>query len=194
MATEPLKKYPFATGALDPRVLTGERGVTMLPLSVAMSELSRQFVASALIPSIAAGQSEYFTLTTPAVNEIRVSTIAIQGLYISGTFDIFRDGTFTGGTPVTIFNNNDRSPVATEAVFTGGITMSTPGTQAFATTNLIGTAANGNRVLAASTGFVGDKILKPNTTYIGRITNTDTAAMGPVELTFAYIEGNGYVG
>ena len=187
---EQLPKYPFAYGATDPRVLTGELAVTIQSQITAAAKLSKHFGASARIETINPGDSVYFALVTP---KARVNAITIDGKYVDGTFDIFRGGTFTGGTPIDIYNSNDENPIASQSVFIGGITPVTLGVKSSPTAYLIGELGQGNKVNLAHADALGNKILAPDTVYIGRITNTHaTEVMGPISLMFSFIEGNGY--
>ena len=87
------------------------------------------------------------------------------------TFDLFEDTVFTGGTPVTAYNNDRNSSFT--AVITGLVvdaTISDIGTQILPTVQNIGDNATGKSI-TFSLGY--PIIFKPNTNYTLQVTHND---------------------
>lgn len=87
------------------------------------------------------------------------------------TFDLFEDTVFTGGTPVTAYNNDRNSDFV--AVVTGLVvdaTISDIGTQVIPTINNVGDNATGKSI-TFSLGY--PIIFKPMTNYTLRVVHND---------------------
>lgn len=87
------------------------------------------------------------------------------------TFDLFEDTVFTGGTPVTAYNNDRNSSFT--AVITGLVvdaTISDIGTQVIPTIQNVGDNATGKSI-TFSLGY--PIIFKPNTNYTLQVTHND---------------------
>lgn len=87
------------------------------------------------------------------------------------TFDLYEDTVFTGGTPVTAYNNDRNSPFV--AVITGLVvdaTISDLGTQILPTVNTVGDNNSGQ----ARTFALGYPVIfKPNTNYTLKVAHND---------------------
>ena len=138
--------------------------------------------------------STKYTATSLSVNDTFFVTgslpVALKGRVIGFTGDgvtaeIFTGATYTGGASVPYQNASDINPVAGLSQIIVGATVSTEGTLAFAPDHLIGNTSNQGK---GSTGaIVGrEKLLKPNTTYLFRITSLDAATQDIASLLTWY--------
>lgn len=106
--------------------------------------------------------SIFKTGALPVMMKSRVFAYTGEGL----TVDVYRDPVYTGGTPeTTIFNMNDISDTVLLSQILVGVTLTGDGTRCASTMSLIGpTSAQGAGSVMSS--FGGNRILRPNTSYL----------------------------
>jgi hypothetical protein len=162
------------TVALPTGLSSGTRAITTQSFSEAHTKMGSQFEGSLLIDSLAGGASNdtfFITGAKPVIIKSRV--VSYTGSGINAT--VYSNSTFTGGSTVGYFNATDINPVTGLSQIIGGATTDTDGALVFAPNYLIGNAS-----LTGKGGAVGIKgrqrILKPNTTYMLRLTSLDSTA------------------
>lgn len=132
-----------------------------------------QFEASNLTAALAAGANQ------DVIIQVGAKPVVLKGRNVefngeSLEQNIYRAPTFTGGVAVPVFNLNDVNPVASSVTILSGATVTVPGTQVFAPSYFVGSVTAGT-ARTANDGVAGlERILRPNTTYLLRLTNTGT--------------------
>lgn len=152
-------------------IFTGTRAITSQNYTEANIKNGVQFEASALNTGIAAaGTVDVVFITGAKPIIVKARQLTFNGT--SGTARVFRAPTYTGGTNATIYNLNDRNPVASTVTIKSGATVTATGTEFGAVTYLMGSTGNGQTVVSTFAVAGQERILRPNTTYLLRITNT----------------------
>lgn len=134
-----------------------------------------QFEASGYNAAVAAGASfdiEFQTGTKPVV--IKDRQVAFTGTGI--TINVYEAPTTSAGTAGTVYNLNRRNPVTATASYRTAPTVTAAGTQVGATTYGFGGTGVGPSVVSAFVTPGVERVLKPSTKYLLRITNNDAAA------------------
>lgn len=144
------------------------------------------FTASRLVSGVAAGANADSTFTTGAKFVLFYArSVDRSGSSVSA--QIFESPTTTGGVVTTVYNTNRVNPVASTVAILAGVTTSVTGTQVAATSYAIGNASNQGQ---GGQAVLGEALyLKPNTTYLLRLTNLDTL-VADISSTIAWSEGN----
>lgn len=133
-----------------------------------------QFEAS-VYDAVAAGTNfdvEFQTGAKPVV--IKNRQVAFTGTVI--TANVYEAPTTSAGTAGTVYNLNRLKPVTATASFKAAPTVTATGTQVGATTYGLGGSGVGPSVVSAFAASGVERVLKPNTKYLLRITNNDAAA------------------
>lgn len=134
-----------------------------------------QFEASGYNAAVAAGGNfdvEFNTGSKPVI--IKDRQIAFTGTGI--TVNVYETPTTSAGTAGTVYNLNRINPVAATVSFKTAPTVTGTGTQVGTTNYGIGGSGVGQTVVSAFSSQGAERILKPNTKYLLRITNNDAAA------------------
>ena len=127
--------------------------------------------------------STLLTLTAGAKNDTILLTgalpISLKGRFISYTGDgvqgdIFEAPTYTGGTDTPYQNPNAINPVVGLAKIIVGASVTDDGVLKFASAYSIGNQSNQGKGSSASV-LGNERILKPNTAYLLRLTSLDTS-------------------
>jgi hypothetical protein len=159
----------FPSGAFE-----GLRALTTQSFSEAHTKMGSQFEGSLLIESLSGGASNdtfFITGAKPVIIKSRV--VSYTGSGINAT--VYSNPTFTGGSTIGYFNATDINPVAGLSQIIGGATTDTDGALVFAPNYLIGnTSLTGKGDAVGTEGR--QRILKPNTTYMLRLTSLDSTA------------------
>lgn len=151
---------------------SGTRAVTQQSYTEANVKNGVQFEVSSPHATLAAGASQdviFITGDVPVL--IKGRFLKFNGVLLST--NVYRAPTYTGGTPVTVYNLNDRFPVPSTVQVLSGPTVSNVGTQFGATTYDLGSTGLGNEQLSVYSTPGVERVLRPNTTYLLRITNLD---------------------
>lgn len=154
-------------------VFEGERAMTVQSYVEANSKLGVQHEGSTLLQDVAAGASNdtiFLTGALPVALKGRV--INFDGTGVKG--EIYTGATYTGGTVAEYQNASDINPAAGLAQIIVGATITADGDLAFAPTYSFGNDSNQGKGGIQST-LGGEKLLKPNTAYLLRLTSLDTA-------------------
>jgi hypothetical protein len=101
---------------------------------------------------------------------------------------VYRAPTYTGGTIVPYFNMSDINPIAGGVTIRSGATVTVPGTEFGAPTYDIGSTNVGNTSVSTYAVQGIERVLRPNTTYLLRVTN-DSPAIQRVVSYLTWYEG-----
>lgn len=143
------------------------------------------FNASARFTSVAGSAIRYSAFITGSLPVFFYERdIGRTGSGVSAT--IFRNGTYTGGTSVSVFNTNDLNPSDTTVQLFTGVTLVSIGEQTTSTSYAIGNTTGSGQGGLATLG--SPLYMKPNTVYLLRITNLDTSA-SDISASISWYEG-----
>lgn len=162
---------------LSPRVLVGLEALTTQSFIEANCKNGVQYELATYDTAFLVGANREFILITgskPLLVKSRV--FSFTGDEISTV--VYKNPTYTGGTPVPYYNLSDINPTPGEAVLLGTPTVSNAGTQISPIYRLLGSLPQGGQAVSVTEaeGSVPDleRVLAPNTTYLFRTTNTGT--------------------
>jgi hypothetical protein len=170
------------------RVTNGLRALTAQTYTEVNVKKGVQYELSADTPALAAAGNIDVIFTTGALPvTIKARQVKFNGASL--VTRVYRAPTYTGGTVTPYFNLNDVAPVTGLAVIRTTPTVTVVGTEFGAATYDLGSTGNGNSSLStyAVTGI--ERQLRPNTTYLLRITN-DSVAAQRVTSYLTWYEGN----
>lgn len=121
------------------------------------------------VPALASNDTIFLTGNLPVILKGRVIGYTGDGV----TAEIYTGAAYTGGTPAVYQNASDINPVTGLSQIIVGATITDDGVLAFAPDHLVGNTSQQGK---GSTGAVigREKILKPNTAYLFRLTSLDT--------------------
>lgn len=157
------------------KAFRGLRALITQSYTEANTKNGLQYEASGYNAAVAAGANfdvEFNTGAKPVIIEDR--QVAFTGAGI--TINVYEAPTTSAGTAGTVYNLNRINPVATTVSYKTAPTVTAAGTQAGATTYGLGGTGVGQTVVSAFAAPGVERVLKPNTKYLLRITNNDAAA------------------
>lgn len=157
---------------LDADYFNGLAGFISQTYTEANSKLGTQHEASALFTAVAGLASNNTLFITGALPvSLKGRVIGYSGLGV--TAEIFRDPTYTGGASAAYQNASDINPVTGLSQIITGATVTAPGELRFAPDFLIGNTSNQGK---GDPGKVlgRERLLRPNTAYLLRLTSLDT--------------------
>lgn len=160
---------------LNPRVMVGLEAITTQSFTEANCKNGVQYELATYDAAFTAGTNRDFIILTgdnPVLIKERLFTFT--GDEISAT--VYRNPTYTGGTPVPYFNSSTINPIAGAAVILGAPTVTAVGTQVSPTYRLLGNLPQtGQAVLttdAAGSSPGLERVLAPNSVFLFRTTNS----------------------
>ena len=164
----------------------GFRALTVQSYTEANSKIGVEHEGSTLFTAPGGSVNNTFFVTGALPVSLKGRVIGFTGDGV--TAEIFTGATYTGGTSAPYQNASDINPVAGLSQIIVGALLVDPGVLAFAPDYLIGNTSNQGK---GSTGaIVGrEKLLKPNTTYLFRITSLDAATQDIASLLTWYEGG-----
>jgi hypothetical protein len=178
-----LQGLSFPQGAFS-----GTRALTAQSYTEANVKNGVQFEASALVAALAAGATVdtiFITGLKPVIVKARQLAFDGKGL----TARVYRGPTYTGGTPVPIYNLNEINPVASTVQALSGAAVSAAGVEFGAPTFAIGSDLQGQSVQGAYSVAGQERLLAPSTTYLLRLTSTDPTDAQRVSTYLTWYEG-----
>ena len=145
-----------------------------------------QHEASRLFTLAGGANSDSIMITGSNPVALKNRTLGYDGSGIEAR--IFRAPAYSGESAIILPRNpNDINPVTSEVALYTDAVVTVVGTEVFAPAFLLG--ATGNNSKGAVGAVVGqEKILRPNTTYLLRLTNLDSQAM-QVSAYISWYEG-----
>jgi hypothetical protein len=180
-------KDDLALDAMFLRVMNGLRGLVTQDYNSVNVKKGVQYELSGNTAVLADGASIDTIFTTgPLPVIIKSRLVKFNGTSIATR--VYRAPTYTGGTITPYFNLNDIGPVTGGATIRTTPTVSAVGTEFGAPTFDIGSAGVGNTSLSTYTVTGIERVLRPNTTYLQRITN-DSGAAQRVSSYLTWFEG-----
>lgn len=181
-------KDDLALDAMFLRVMNGLRGLVTQDYNSVNVKKGVQYELSGNTAVLADGASIDTIFTTGALPVIIKSRI-IKFNGTSLATRVYRAPTYTGGTITPYFNLNDIGPVTGLTVVRTTPTVTVVGTEFGAPTFDIGSAGIGNVSVSTYAVTGNERVLRPNTTYLQRITN-DSGAAQRVSSYLTWFEGN----
>ena len=153
-------------------------------------KLGLQYEIALFDPAFVASSVSYFILQTgsnPVV--LKGRRIEFDGLGLQST--VFEDPTFTGGTPITVFNLNHKNPVVGEAILLAAPSVTDEGTQVQATKTFLGASLNGNQIQAENGQEAEglEYVYDINSTYLFKIESIDASDAQRVATFATWYEG-----
>lgn len=173
--------------SLPAGVATGERAITVQFYTEANAKLGVQHEGSAIFENVPGGWIGNTIFKTGALPvALKGRLINFDGVGVKG--EIFTGATYTGGTSAPYQNASDINPVVGLSQIIVGATITNDGTLAFAPTYAFGNASNQGK--GGLQPVLGDeKLLKPNTTYLLRLTSLDDQPQ-TISSLLSWYEGN----
>jgi len=153
----------------------GMRAINTQSYTESNIKLGVEHEAARLFTLAGSADSDSIMITGSNPVALKARTVGYDGIGIEAR--IFRAPTYSGESALILPRNpNDINPVTSEvALYTDAI-VTVDGTEVFAPTFLLGGSSQQNKgVVGAEMGQ--EKILRPNTVYLLRLTNLDTQAM-----------------
>ncbi len=182
--TSLLKKLVEAT--FPEGVFAGLRALTVQNYSEANAKNGTQHEGSTLLSDVAAGANNDTIFLTGALPvSLKARIINFDGTGVKG--EIFSGPTYTGGTPAAYQNASDINPVAGLSQIIVGATVTNDGDLVFAPSYSFGNTSNqGEGGIGEVLG--SEKLLKPNTAYLLRLTSLDAATQN-ISSLLSWYEG-----
>lgn len=162
------------TANIDSRIMGGNQAINIQPFVEANSKNGTQYEAAFYIPSLAAGASAYVLMQVGA-QPVALKDVQVGFKSLLLSVDTWRNPSFTGGTPIPVFNMNDELAVPDDVTLLANPVVTNNGTQVSPSVYTLGTQDVGNRIVGTISNTVGvERILWRNSTYLLRVTNRDT--------------------
>lgn len=159
-------------------VFTGLRALTIQNYTEANVKNGVQYESSTYNPSVAANAVSYFVILTGSKGAlIKGRTITVNGLGLK--LETFVNPTYTGGTPIPIYNLNHKNPVPPTVTVLGNPTVTADGTKIACDKYILGTNPQGGVSVVSATLFTEaqglETVLAPNSIYLFKSTSLETA-------------------
>lgn len=167
-------------------LFAGLRAITTQSYTEANAKNGVEHEGSTLLIALAGTASNDTVFLTGSLPvSIKQRTISYSGVGVSSF--IYEAPTYTGGSPVEYQNASAINPVAGLSQIIVGSTVTSDGDLVFAPNHLLGSASQtGKGDIFAIPG--SEKLLKPNTAYLLRITSLDSQAQN-VSSFLSWYEG-----
>ena len=174
---------PYDTKNFPAGVFSGTRALITQSYTEANSKLGVEHEGSTLFTAPGNGVNDTFFVTGALPVSLKGRVIGFTGNGVKA--EIFSGATYIGGAPVAYQNASDINPVAGLSQIIVGGTVAAGGNLVFAPDYLIGNTSNQGK---GSTGAVvgREKLLKPNTIYLFRLTSLDASAQDITSLLTWY--------
>lgn len=170
----PLPEWP-SEGPPD-GLYAGQRAMTVQNYTEANVKNGVQYELTTFVTLPGSGTSSYIITTAGKPAILKGRSISLDGLGIK--MEIFKDTTYTGGTPLQSYNLNTYIAIPSTVVVRGAPTILTVGTKAGADRYILGNNPAANTNVVSSTAFSdaagNELILAPNTVHHFRTTSLDT--------------------
>lgn len=155
-------------------VFAGLRAVTVQSYTEANAKIGVEHEGSTLLTGVTGlAENDTIFLTGSLSVALKQRTISYSGTGV--TASIYEAPAYTGGTPAVYQNASNINPVTGLSQIIVGATVTDDGTLAFAPNHLLGSASQqGKGDVFAIPG--SEKLLKPNTAYLFRLTSLDAMA------------------
>jgi len=162
------------TAEMPDGLFSGTRAITQQTYTEANSKAGVQHEGSVLLTGVAGGAvNNTIFLTGSLPVSLKARIISYSGEGVQG--EIFESPTYTGGVDTPYQNASAINPVAGLAKILVTPAVTDPGTLVFAPSYSIGNKSNQGQG-STSSALGGERLLKPNTAYLLRLTSLDSAA------------------
>lgn len=159
-------------------VLTGDQALTVESFTELNSKLGAQYIASFYTASLGAG------LNLDVIFTVGSEKVLIKDFLVEFTGEeiqhaIYRAPSYTGGTPIAVYNMSDAGAVPNDVTLKALVTVSSVGTQISPMFHSLGNTAAGESAQSVSPiQFLGvERLFNKNQEYLLRIKNNDTASI-----------------
>lgn len=178
-----MSKRSYTDHGIPEGAFEGLRAMITQSYTEANSKLGVEHEGSTLYTADGSSSNDTFFVTGNLPVSLKGRVIGFTGDGV--TAEIFTGATYTGGAPAVYQNASDINPVAGLSQIIVGATVALEGTLAFAPDHLIGNTSQQGK---GSAGIIAgrEKLLKPNTTYLFRITSLDAVAQDITSLLTWY--------
>lgn len=176
-----------AVDTFPPGAFAGLRALTVQSYNEANVKNGNQFEIAGNTAALAIGGSIDTVFATGALPVIIKGRI-VRFNGVSLATRVYRAPVYTGGAVTPYFNLNDRNPATGLVTIRTGATVTDPGVEFGAPTFDIGSTDIGNSSVSTYSISGNERLLRPNTVYLQRITN-DSAAVQRVSTYLTWYEG-----
>lgn len=176
------------SSSINNDLIGGNSALTTQGFSELNSKLGNQYEVSMVFNNVTSIAPVFYGFETGS-NPVILKQRDVYGGFVSATYEVFTEASYSGGDVVNAFNNNDLIINPTGVNIVSNPTVTIEGNQFSSVTSLLGSEVVGNRLQTSFGGAAGEKILKPNTKYLVKITNLLTAAVGVIAVRLYYYEG-----
>lgn len=178
-----------ALEAAPPGAYSGTRALTTQSYTEANVKNGVQFYLQHNLPQLVATTGIYKLLFTTGAKPVLVKGREMYGIGETFSLQLYKQPTAPapGGTLLTVQNYNDIGAAATTVTVRGGVTTTADGTPWGDPQRLFGQSAAGQR---AGSGLApgGDRVLKPNSTYLVVFRNTGSGT-ADIDYFLTWYEG-----
>lgn len=153
------------------RILVGLRAFTVQFYTEANVKQGLQYEYSTDNTALAAGgvtRVLFVTGSKPVIVKSRLLSFTLT----KATVRIYKNPTYTGGTPATIYNLNDMNPQPTTVTILTGATITSPGEEFGAPNYIYGSDGVGNTESGTFSAQGIERVLAPNRAYVLELTNS----------------------
>lgn len=164
-------KYLYETNPPPEGIYSGLRVLTVQNYTEANVKNGVQFEGSTILQIAGSASNDTIFLTGNLPIALKARNIGFSGIGVSAF--IYEGHAYTGGTQATYQNANAINPQNGLSQIIVGSTVTEDGTLVFAPTHSIGNESNRGKGATASI-VGGERIFKPNTAYLLRLTSLDT--------------------
>lgn len=172
-----------------PGAFSGLRALTAQSYTEANVKNGVQFYIQHNLPQLVATTGVYKLLFTTGAKPVLIKGREMYGIGETFSLQVYKQPTAPtpGGTLLTVQNYNDVGPVASTVTVRGGVATTADGTPWGDPQRLFGQSAAGQR---AGSGLApgGDRVLKPNSSYLVVFRNTGSGA-ADIDYFLTWYEG-----
>lgn len=157
--------------SINEQLIDGPKALTVQSFTALNSKKGSQYEAAIYLPVLAPNTASDLVFVV-GDDPVLIKDIQIQ--FDSNRFStqVFRNPTYTGGSPVTIYNVNDEQAIPPTSSILAGVTISATGTAVGPEISSLGSDGIGNRVISARSSDVGaERVMWPGATYLFRLSN-----------------------
>lgn len=165
----------YNSAGIPADAFVGMRAVNVQSYTESNIKLGVEHEASRIFTLAGNANSDSILITGNKPLALKARTIGYDGSGIAAY--IFRAPTYSGESALILPRNpNDINPITSEVELYTDATVTADGTEVFAPAFLLGgSGTHGKGAVGADLGQ--EKILRPNTTYLLRLTNLDSQSM-----------------
>lgn len=162
--------------SINEQMIDGDKALTVQPFTELNSKSGAQYEAAFYIASLAAGSNSDVVIIV-GDQPVSIKDVLVGFNCEEISTQVFIAPTYTGGTPLAVYNFNDEQAVPDDVTVLAGVVTTATGTPVSPQLHSLGSEGQGNRRISALSDNHGiERILWNNSTYLFRITNRDDIA------------------